>query len=86
MEENEKVIIGETGEILTPFTSVVRTEGEDPHVAVAIDVDGYTVNEDGVITILLSPSDAKRLCVTLSDEVDTANYANYNLLRHKAPF
>lgn len=86
MEKEFKTIYGVIGEVIEPFVSVTKSENEERHAVVGMEVDGFVMNEDGTITLLVSPEEA----ITLSNEIrkaaDEANIVNYNLLTHKAPF
>ena len=86
MENKEKIFFGELGEIINPYVSSVKPEGNEQHFSVAIDIDGFTIDDDDRTTLIISPSEAKRLSDKLLELADNAYEANYNILLHKAPF
>lgn len=85
MEELNE-ICGELGEIIEPYSTVMKTEGEEDHAVVGLDIDGFVHNEDGTISLFLSPEGAEDLAKKLIEKAKEANNSNYHLLRHKPPF
>lgn len=83
MEQDKNEFYGELGEFITPYVSMVKTEGEEKHASIAMHLEGYIPDEDGGITLIFSPSEIKRLCDKLIEIAETANDDNYKLLRHK---
>lgn len=86
IEHEFETIYGEIEESITPFVSMVEAEDEDRHAVVGLDIDGYKVDEDGKITLLVSPHNAVALAEEIQKVSSEANFINYHLLRKKPPF
>ena len=81
MEQENAKIYGEFGELLETFVTNVKPEDKNVHVSVGITIDGYTINEDGTTTIVLTPKDAKELSEQLVKAAEIAYEDNFKILK-----
>ena len=80
MEQENAKIYGELGELLETSVTNVKPEGKNVHASVGITIDGYTINEDGTTTIVLTPKDAKVLSEQLVKAAEIAYEDNFKNL------
>ena len=74
--EKENIFIGELGEVINLYVLKVKPEGEEAHFSVGLELDGFTFGDDGSLTLIFSPSEAKRLAEKLLDLASEATSKN----------
>lgn len=86
MKEKVKFINGECGEQLSVSPTRVKSEDQNEHEGVIIEVEGLVKDSNGDFCIVLSPYMAKVLAKEIEESADEAYEVNYHLLADRTPF